>query len=698
MRSILKTLQTEPCRSRDISTNEFDSFSNYTHLQRYNPALDMFTIPDSLLSHKNVELPSKYQINSWISQDKPKFWKATRSLSAKTVSETAEKADKVIQKEQSAPLEQSEQIEQSEQSEQVVQLEQSDKLEQLEQSDKLEQLEQSDKLEQLEQSEQSESCDVFTKIIHLLNPIDMMKEKYVCPEHPLLPQSEKTWKSTLLKLHSHNNQAYVDATANFILSRFRELDLTPHCILFYGSYTGISKSYQYNITNEYDTYRQCRWFWKGMESHSAKIVLQHDGSIDDIPNYDDIYKEITTCPFDKDEELEELLDEASDNTDTKSIASITSFTFDNIEEETENSKNIFEINKNITNSSFKSNNKKTVHKSSKDIDSKKTHVSDKKSNGSYSSSDRGSYSGSESGSYSGSYSGSDYDSDCSSNDSDETVQLDLNICLEIPNMPIIIINQEAQEGIMDTLIDDDEIDGYERGSQGWELRWIAWLFQIIAALTFLQSAICFTHNDLHSNNILWRATDLKYLYYKIKDGTVWRIPTFGKIFSIIDFGRSIFRLGKHLWVSDDHWPDQDASDQYNFGPFFDHNKPKNLPNPSFDLCRLSVSLIDGLFDEIPYKKKGKKVPIMSQEGSWKVYETKSNLYNLLWNWTVNDAGNTIYEDKDGNEKYDGFELYIRIAHDIHSAVPRDQLHRPVFQQFIWKNKVPNNVKVYSLGV
>ena len=134
MRSILKTLQTEPCRSRDISTNEFDSFSNYTHLQRYNPALDMFTIPDSLLSHKNVELPSKYQINSWISQDKPKFWKATRSLSAKTVSETAEKADKVIQKEQSDPLEQSEQIGQSEQSEQVVQLEQSDKLEQLEQS------------------------------------------------------------------------------------------------------------------------------------------------------------------------------------------------------------------------------------------------------------------------------------------------------------------------------------------------------------------------------------------------------------------------------------------------------------------------------------------------------------------------------------------------------------------------------------
>jgi hypothetical protein len=615
MRSVLKLFQTDPCRTHDISANDYETFSNYTHLQRYNPALDMFTIPDSVLSHKNLELPSKYQIDSWISQDKPKFWKATRIVTNSSNEES-----------------------------------------------------------------KSEPCDVFTKIIHLLNPIDMIKEKYVCPEHPLLPQSEKTWKSTLLKLHSHNNQAYVDATANFILSRFRELDLTPHCVLFYGSFTGISKSYQYNITNEYDTYRQCRWFWKGMESHSAKIVIQHDIDSEDIPNYEDIYKEITTCPFDDDEELEQL-DKSVEQVDNTDVESVKSFTFDNIEEEVENSKNIFEINKNITNSSLK-----------------KSHA-DKNKNESEIDNDSGSDDGSDGsdGSYDGSYDGSDNGSN-GSNDSDETVQLDLDICLEIPNMPIIIIKQEAHEGIMDSLIDEDEIDGHERNSQGWELRWIAWLFQVIAALTFLQSAICFTHNDLHSNNILWRATDKKYLYYKIKDGSVWRIPTYGKIFSIIDFGRAIFRLGNHLWVSDDHWPDQDASDQYNFGPFFDHNKPKNVPNPSFDLCRLAVSLIDGLFDDPPSKKKGKNIPIMSQDDSWKVYETKSQLYNLLWSWTVDNTGRTIYEDKDGNERYDGFDLYIRIAHDVHNAIPREQLHRPVFQQFIWKNKVSQDDKIYSLGI
>ena len=581
MRSVLKTLQKEPCRETPLSENDLQTFSAYSHLQRYFPALDHFTIPDSL-SHKNVELPSKYQISRWISPDgRPKFWKAMRRIAGST---------------------------------------------------------------------EEEPCEVFTKVVHLLNPIDMMKEKYVCPEHPLIPQSEKTWKNTLLKLHSHNNQAYVDTVSNFIMSRFRELDLTPHCVLYYGSFTGISKSYQFNISNEYDTYRQCRWFWKGMESHSAKIVIQNEEVIRDHPDFEEMYKEITTCPFDEDEDLQ--LDPL-DNNDASDVESVKSFTFDTIEEDAENTKTIFEINKRITspNQSLKS-----------------TSVSE---------------------------SGSDGSDESGSDGSDES-EIDLDICLEMPNMPIIVISQEAQEGIMDTLMDEDEIDGHERETQGWEMRWIAWLFQVIAALTFLQSAVCFTHNDLHSNNILWRKTDKKYLYYKNKQGTIWRVPTFGKIFSIIDFGRAILRLGRHLWVSDDHWPDQDASDQYNFGPFFDHTLPKNPPNPSFDLCRLSVSLLDGLFDEPPPKKKGKNVSIMSEEGSWKVYETRSPLYNLLWSWTVDDAGRTIYEDEDGNEKHDGFELYIRIAHDVHNVVPRDQLYRPIFQQFVW-DKVPNE-KVYSLGV
>ena len=595
MKSVLQTLQNQPCREREIGENEKETFSNYLHLQRYHPALDIFKIPESSLSHKNLELSSKYHIASWSNQDETnqKIWNTTRTIYGSTT---------------------------------------------------------------------SEPCKTFIKTVHLLNPIDLIKEKYTIPDHPLLPQSENTWKKTLLKLHSHNNQAYVDTVANFVLSAFRENNLTPHCVLYYGASTGISKKYQYNISLEYDTYRQCRWFWKGMKSHSARLtVIRGDADVEEIPNFQEIYKDITSCPFeDTDSEVSEIELEPITDKDVPEISdveSIKSFTFDNIEEDAQNVKDIFEINKKVT----------------KRVSLKKNESSSDEE------------------------SSSDSDGLTSSDGSDESVELDLDICLEIPNMPVILIYQEAQEGVMDNLLDEDEIDEHKRGSQGWEARWIAWLFQVISVLSFLQNAICFTHNDLHSNNILWRKTDKKFLFYKAKDGTIWRVPTFGKIFTVIDFGRSIFRLGKHLWVSDDHWPDQEAGDQYNFGPFFDHTLPKNPPNPSFDLCRLSVSLLDGLFDEAPPKKKGKGVSIMSQEDTWKVYETNSPLYNLLWSWTVNKDGHTIYEDKNGDEKYEGFDLYVRIAHDIHNAVPKDQIHKPVFSQFKWKQKVSQDETIYSLG-
>ena len=568
MKSVLQILQNEPCRVHEISNSEINTFSNYTHLQRYHPAIDLFKSPDSIFSHKNLELSSKYYIDSWnLQTENSRIWNTVRTDKNGTL----------------------------------------------------------------------ETCKTFVKVIHLLNPIDMIKEKYKCPEHPLIPQSENTWKKTLQKIHNHNNQAYVDTVANFILSRFRELNLTPHCVFYYGSLTGISKLYQYNISSEYESYRQCRWFWNGMKSHNANLTVT---SNEDIPNFDEIRKDIITCPFEDETELEDIIVDISD------VESINSYTFDNIEENADNVRDIFEINNKI------------VGTPPVELDS---------------------------------YEGDEDEADEDEADEDE---LDVDISLEIPNMPVILIYQEAHEGVLDDLF--DEMDGHENGSQGWEARWIAWLFQVIAALSFLQNAICFTHNDLHSNNILWRKTDKRFLYYRSKDGTVWRVPTFGKIFSIIDFGRSIFRLGKHLWVSDDHWPDQDAGEQYNFGPFFDHKRPKNPPNPSFDLCRLAVSLIDGLFDKKPPKKKG-NVSIMSEEGSWKVYETSSPLYNLIWNWTVDKDGHTIYENKHGDEKYEGFELYIRIAHDVYNAVPKDQIHKPIFQQFKWKQKIAKNEIIYSIG-
>ncbi len=247
---------------------------------------------------------------------------------------------------------------------------------------------------------------------------------------------------------------------------------------------------------------------------------------------------------------------------------------------------------------------------------------------------------------------------------------------------------------MDSLFDLPDLDGHEPGSKEHEKRWTAWTFQVIAVLSLLQKTLCFTHNDLHTNNVLWRKTDLPYLYYKSSDGTVWRVPTYGRIFSLIDFGRAIFRIEDHLWISDDHWPGNDAGGQYNFGPFLCDEEEKCPPNPSFDLARLAISMLEGLYIDHPPKKKGARVGVLSKEDGWVVHETVSPLFNLLWTWTTTDESETLFEDEYGEEKYPGFELYMRIARDCHNAVPKEQLRRPLFDSFKFTGRVPEGQSVY----
>ena len=474
----------------------------------------------------------------------------------------------------------------------------------------------------------SQNAKVFVKTVHLLDPIAMLHDEYMMPTHPLLPVGDKAWKTTLLKLHGSSNQAYVDAVASYILGQLRHKGLTPHAVLSYGSMTGIAKIYQYRITDEYESYRQCRWFWKGLKTHNASLAVDKE----------DLTKHINMCPFDDIDrgvvEEEVLLVDEQKADECASLHSFDAFEEEKEDEEEEDEEEGEE------------------EEEAPELEEE--------------------------------------DEDMSSHESEDSA-IDINLIL--PSMPVILICQEAQEGTVDALLDLDEIDGIERDTKAWDQMWLAWIFQFIATLSFLQKNLAFTHNDLHTNNIVWRRTEETHLYYRAQDGTVWRVPTYGRIFSLIDFGRAIFKFQGTLWISDDHWPDHDAGGQYNFGPFYSIESPKVTPNTSFDLCRLAISMLEGLYEEHPAKKKGNA--LLSQEGDWKVYETVSPLFNLLWKWTLDDDGGTVYEDKDGEEKYPGFDLYAAIARSVHDAVPREQVRKPVFEQFVWTGKV--DAAVYSLG-
>jgi len=277
----------------------------------------------------------------------------------------------------------------------------------------------------------------------------------------------------------------------------------------------------------------------------------------------------------------------------------------------------------------------------------------------------------------------------SSIESDLISELDENVTFyaTLKEFPTLLMFLESSTHTMDSLLNDYRGPSYES-------HWTAWIFQVIAALCQIQSIWSMTHNDLHSNNILWSPTTDAFLYYKTNDGRHWKVPTYGKLFRIIDFGRAIYTHNQVLCISDDYLPDNEAGGQYNFGPLYDPTRPRVYPNPSFDLCRLSVSLFEALFDEIPDDKDGGC--ILSQEDSRIQRETVSPLFNSLWSWLIDEEGKNILWDESMNEKYPGFDLYRIIAQKVKNAIPREQLDKEPFNKFQLIDPITDTVKVYPL--
>ena len=197
---------------------------------------------------------------------------------------------------------------------------------------------------------------------------------------------------------------------------------------------------------------------------------------------------------------------------------------------------------------------------------------------------------------------------------------------------------EKCDGTLDELFENEQIPESETLSA---------LFQVIMTLITYQKVFHFTHNDLHTNNIMFKKTAKKYIYYKYNK-ILYRVPTFGRIFKIIDFGRSIYKFNGHLFCSDSFAPGGDAATQYNFDPFYDSNKPIIKPNYSFDLCRLGTSIFDFIFD----------IDNMTNETDM------TPLQKIIFTWCSDDAGKNILYKKNKEERYCNFKIYSSVELSI----------------------------------
>jgi len=217
---------------------------------------------------------------------------------------------------------------------------------------------------------------------------------------------------------------------------------------------------------------------------------------------------------------------------------------------------------------------------------------------------------------------------------------------------------ENCENTLDNLIMKNELTNDE---------WFAYLMQIIMILLTYQNIFSFTHNDLHTNNIMFNKTSQKYITYRFNNN-IYKVPTYGKIFKIIDFGRSIYKFQGKVFCSDSFKNGNDAAGQYNTEPYFNENKSRIEPNFSFDLSRLACSIFDYV--------------INLEEIKTQNTFSDNPLKRLIFEWCLDDNGTNMLYKNNGDERYPDFKLYKMIARHAHKHTPFLQLERPEFKQFL----------------
>ena len=505
---------------------------------------------------------------------------------------------------------------------------------------------------------------VFFKMAPLLDPFKYIIGKYNINDRFLfnLPKwNEDVNQPVHSKITDMNNSSYVDGLFVFLSGQLLNEHKFLHGVDYYGSFLGIKENFKLNVFDDLDYLIKSEFFNKNkntlfkIDDYSHLVIddlapinipitihpeVIHNISVHSIDDniFENVFQTNSSLKFnqdkdtDKDKELEVQLEEVvhlnvdtldeHNNTTLKSSSTCSSRT-----SHTHDSSDMYETDSNASNESVK------------DVEM-------------------------------------DYDSDDSNKEIEQTDKLetdsiysdssDIKIDVVIPKFPVQVICMENCENTFDDLIIHSTLSTDE---------WFSAFMQIIMTLLTYQKVFSFTHNDLHTNNIMYNKTNQKFIYY-LFNKKYYKVPTFGRIYKIIDFGRAIYKFKGKTFCSDSFQAGGDASTQYNTEPYFNDKKPRLEPNFSFDLCRLACSIFDYVIDDFD---------------NMKSLSESDPVVKLIVEWCLDDNGINVLYKNNGSERYPDFKLYKMIARCVHNHTPVAQLDRPEFKKYIIeKNAIPKN--------
>ena len=523
--------------------------------------------------------------------------------------------------------------------------------------------------------------EVFFKIAPLIDPFKYLVGKYDPNDEKnyTLPQLLSNENDCNERFLENNNSSYVDSFFSFLSSQLiYEFDFI-HGIDFYGSFLGIKNNFQLNIIDDLEYLNSSEYFLKNKnilfkvddysylfenddnEKKKNPIKIYHNSSAKSNLSLESINEDIFEDIF--------LREEYKNTSNMLSLDDLKDLSLDLIDITNTNEIKDKCDNKTTTLKSGSTCSSRTSHTSIEELNEDELINIDNKSEKSSKSNKTEILENNDEDDENFDEEDIEYEDE---DDDEETEISEDKINATIEKFPVQVICLENCENTFDNLILSNELS---------EDEWFSAFMQIIMILISYQKVFSFTHNDLHTNNVMYVPTQNKFLYYCYKN-KYYKVPTFGKIYKIIDFGRSIYKYNGKLFCSDSFQTGGDAATQYNTEPYFNDKKPRLEPNFSFDLCRLACSIFDYLVDDI---------------NEIKDLSSCDPVLKLIVEWCLDDKGINLLYKNNGVERYPDFKLYKMIARCVHNHTPQAQLERPEFNKYtISKKDIETNKKIINI--
>ena len=495
----------------------------------------------------------------------------------------------------------------------------------------------------LDNSSNKIKVDSFFKFSPLLDPVKFMVGKYKnITKEKLTSLPQLTDNNVHAKVLDKNNSAYVDSFFSYLTSQLLHKGGFSHGLDFYGSFLGIKNDLKLNVYDDLEYLFDSDFFHKqknklfDMDDVDEERLLEGD-----TRNY---RKKIVVESEDINLDIQSI--------DNNFMGEVFKLTHENLEKHNNELQEEYSVINNVK----EENDNKSEKRTSSTCSSRTSHTSNEEESENEESDES--------------------IESCENSQMSEYSSLsEENIYAIIKNFPVQIICLEKMEDTLDSLLDEDDSNKNEKLNNK---EWASCLFQIIMILITYQKVFDFTHNDLHTNNIMYQHTDKKFINYKYNN-VYYRVPTYGKIYKIIDFGRAIYTFNKKIICSDSYHPKGDAATQYNFEPYFNEKKPRLKPNKSFDLCRLACSLYDFFVDDVENEHK-----------------IKNPVAKLIIKWTKDDKGRNILYKNNGDERYPDFKLYKMIVRTVHNHNPESELSNPLFTSYLSSKRKIKKGKIINI--